>query len=518
MMIQKMLFGFVGLLVGAHTLFAEEIPSIPTVNAQQTQGIKDESREEVSETSHSIILNGVEIKYTARSGTLFIRDEKGNKKASFFYVSYTREGAASTSQRPISFCFNGGPGSSSVWLHMGALGPKRVVLQDGFSPPPYKIVNNEYCFLDVTDLVFIDPVSTGYSQAFPVDDAKQFHGVEEDIKSVGQFIRLYTTRYNRWDSPKFIIGESYGTTRASGLAGYLHDTYSLYLNGIILVSAALNYQTLDDDPGNDLPYVAILPSYTAAAWYHKKLDAELQRDLEKSLTQAEEFALHEYAPALLLGDLLPPEKKGEIAKKISHYTGLSESYINNANLRVCESRFTKELLRDQKRTLGRYDSRAKGIDEDACGETPENDQSLDNVFGAFTAVFNHYVRTDLKWEKDDEYKILANVFPWNWKYGRTNKYLNVTANLRDVMTKNPSLRVYIANGYFDLATPYFATDYSIHHLGLDPSLRDHITMGYYQGGHMVYLQEKNLKQFKNEAGNFITSTLESLPNHKSLRK
>ena len=464
--------------------------------------------EKLTVTSHSMVLNGETINYKATAGTLFFKDGKGDLKGEFFFVAYNKEEKEENTTRPITFCFNGGPGSSAVWLHMGVMGPKRIQIRnETFSPPPYKIIDNDYSFLDVTDLVFIDPISTGYSRAIPGEDEKQFHGVEEDIKSVGEFIRLYTTRFNRWNSPKFVLGESYGTTRAAGLSAHLHDDLRMYLNGVILVSAVLNFQTLDDEnPGNDLSYILYLPTFAATAWYHHKLDKELQKDLMQTLNEVEKFALTDYATALLMGDALNPEKREEIVEAMSRYTGLSEDFIDKANLRVCESRFSKELLKEEGKGLGRFDSRYVGIVRNSCGEITNFDPSLDAVFGNFTAAFNSYVRQDLQWEKDDEYKVLANVSPWN--YGKaTNKYLNVTDNLRAVMMKNPALRVYVASGYFDLAVPYLGSDYTFNHLGLDKALKGHIQRGYYHAGHMMYLDPASLKQFKDEVGTFITKTV-----------
>ena len=468
---------------------------------------KEVLKEESSDTTHTFNLNGQEITYKATAGTLLFK-ENGDSKASFFFVSYIKEGETNHRQRPITFCFNGGPGSSSIWLHMGVMGPKRVEIdQEKMTPPPYELVDNNYSLLDVTDLVFIDPISTGYSRPAPGEDAKQFHGVEEDVKSVAEFIRLFTTRYNRWDSPKFFAGESYGTTRAAVLANYMHKEMRYFINGVILVSSVLNFQTIDNDAGNDLSYILFLPSFTATAWYHKKLAVDLQQqDLKTVLAASENFALRDYAQALMLGDLIEPPQRAEIVKQLARYTGLSEKFIEQARLRICQSRFSKELLRDQNRTVGRFDSRFLGMDYDACGEGTSYDPSADAVFGAFTAAFNTYVRTDLKWEKDDEYKVLANVWPWNYS-SATNKYLNVTDELREVMTKNPSLYTYVGSGYYDLATPYFGTEYTFNHLGLDPTLKGHVQIGYYPAGHMMYIHHPSLSQFKNEVTQFIQTSL-----------
>lgn len=433
-----------------------------------------DDKEEFSETKHQIIINGQPVAYRAVAGTLILKDEKCKPKASMFYISYTKDGVDNLRDRPVTFCFNGGPGSSSVWLHLGILGPKRVSLaENGDAIPPFRLVDNEFSILDVTDLVFIDPISTGFSRAIPPDDAKQFHGVEEDIKSVAEFIRLYMSRNLRWESPKFIIGESYGTTRAAGLAGYLHDENFIYVNGLVLISTVLNFQSLDFTAGNDLSYSLFLPSYTATAWYHKKLSPELQANFEDTMRAAREFVINDYSLALFKGNLLSPTERTRIINQLARFTGLSPEYIDRSNLRIDMFRFAKELLRNQRRTIGRFDSRFKGIDADAVGEHFEYDPSADAIFGAFTATMNQYLKAELKWPKDAHYKILTNVQPWD--YGITNKYLNVAETLRGVMTKNPYLRVFVGNGYYDLATPFFATEYTFNHLGLDASLMNHVT-------------------------------------------
>lgn len=468
--------------------------------------VKKDLKEESSETSHSVVINGVEIKYKAVAGTMLLKDDKDNNKASIFYIAYTKEGG--DAKRPITYCFNGGPGSSSVWLHLGVFGPRRVqIAKEGEVPPPYQLIDNDFSLLDLTDLVFIDPVSTGYSRAAPGEDVKQFHGVEEDVKWVAEFIRLYTTRARRWDSPKFIAGESYGTTRAASLAGYLHDDMNFYLNGVILVSSVLNFQTIDDE--SDLGAMLFLPSYTATAWYHKKLAPELQKDLPATLREVQAFVNTEYVLALMKGDQIDDKTRQNISAKLSRYTSLPVSYIERSNLRLCEKRFVKQLLREEKRVVGRFDSRYTGIDLNPCNDTSQEDPSAEAIFGLFTATFNQYVRNELKWEKDEQYKILANVWPWNFGKDATNKYLDVATTLSTVMSKNPYLRVFVGSGYYDLATPYYATDYTFNHLGLDPSLRDHVQMEYYEAGHMMYLHRPSLIKMKKDLVKFIHTALEN---------
>jgi carboxypeptidase C (cathepsin A) len=507
---QKMLKyrSFCSILLILITLFglnAEEAKK--EVNLSEAEKSLCDDKEEFSETQHEIMIDGKILPYRAVAGNLILKDEKCKPKASIFYMSYTKENVNNDSERPVTFCFNGGPGSSSVWLHLGILGPKRVHLsENGDALPPYHVVDNEFSLLDVTDLVFIDPVSTGFSHAIPSEDAKQFHGVQEDIKSIAEFIQLYLSRFNRWESPKFIVGESYGTTRAAGLAGYLHDEYYVCVNGIVLISSVLNFQSIDFSAGNDLSYLLFLPSYTATAWYHKRLDPDLQANFLDTIQAAREFVINDYSLALFKGDLLTPEERQHTVKQLARFTGLSPEYIDKSNLRIEMMRFAKELLRDQKRTVGRFDGRFQGIDADAVGERFEYDPSADAIFGVFTSTLNHYIRTDLKWTKDDHYKILANL--QSWDYGNAkNQYLNVAETLRSVMTKNGHLRVFVGNGYYDLATPFFATEYTFNHLGLDASLMDHVTMKHYDGGHMMYIYRPALIQLKQDLASFYKQTL-----------
>ncbi|MGB6363961.1 MAG: peptidase S10 [Thermoanaerobaculia bacterium] len=461
----------------------------------------------LSETSHQITIDGQVVAYTATAGTLVLKEEDGTAKASVFFIAYTRDGEKDPSRRPLTFSFNGGPGSSSVWLHLGTLGPRRVLMDDeGWPlPPPYRLVDNDQSILDVTDLVFIDPVTTGYSRPAPEEDPKQFHGIEEDVEWVAEFIRLYSTRFERWASPKFLIGESYGTTRAAGLAGHLQQRHGMYLNGIMLVSSILNFQTARFDVGNDLPYILFLPTYTATAWYHQQLDSELQQDLRATLDEVEEFARGEYAEALMLGDDLDPETANRIVQRVARYTGLSPEYVRQTNMRILIHRFVKELMREERRTVGRLDSRFTGSDRNAAGEFYEYDPSYAAIQGPFTATLNDYLRRELEFESDLPYEILTGrVRPWSYDEYQ-NRYVNVAETLRQAMTRNPSLKVFVANGYYDLATPYFATEYTFKHLGLDPDLRDQVSMGYYESGHMMYIHKPSLIQLKSDLAEFIRS-------------
>lgn len=454
-------------------------------------------------THHEIKIGARTLKYSVTTGMMPIRNAQGETEAHIFFMAYTAADAGSASKRPLTFSFNGGPGSSSVWLHLGALGPKRVkMLDDGrMPPPPFQLVDNESTWLDQTDLVFIDPVGTGYSRAVKPELARKFFGLQGDIQSVGEFIRMYLTRYERWTSPLFLVGESYGTTRASGLSGYLVD-HGIALNGIILVSTIMNFETADFNHGNDLPYVLYLPTYTATAWYHKKLPADLQQDLRKTLDEVERWASTDYAIALQKGDRLTPAERTEVIEKLARYTGLSKQYIDSSNLRIEIFRFDKELLRDQKRTVGRLDSRFTGMDALAVSERPDFDPSMAAIRPPYTALFNNYVRTELGYKSDVEYYILGGgVSRWDW--GSDNSYADTSESLRSAFAKNNYMKLFIAFGYYDLATPYFAAEYTLDHMGLDPSLRGNMTTGHYEAGHMMYIDRKSLEQLKSDVSAFL---------------
>jgi carboxypeptidase C (cathepsin A) len=494
---------------------AQESPSPATQPSDRKEGFgtaeakkpsaETAAKDNIVTTQHSLKMGGETIAYTARAGTIVVKDEEGMPRASMFFVSYTKDGA-DPAKRPITFSFNGGPGSSSVWLHMGALGPRRVVYRDDeghAAQPPYRVVDNESSILDVTDLVFIDPVSTGYSRAIPFKDGSKFHGVESDVQSVGDFIRLWTTRYSRWSSAKYIAGESYGTTRAAGLSGYLNEQ-GMYLNGIVLISSILNFGTARFDSGNDLPYILFLPTYATTAWYHHKLPPDLQsQTVDQVADEAERFALGDYTAALMKGDALGDADRKAIAARIARLTGLSSDYVQRANLRIRIDRFDKELLRDQRRTVGRLDSRFQGVDLDAAGERPEYDPANAAITGEYTAAFNDYVRRELKFETDLPYEVLtAKVRPWSYDKAE-NRYVDVGETLRGAMSQNPFLRVFVANGFYDLATPFAATKYTFARMGLDPEIRKNLSMDFFEAGHMMYIDRKAHARLKKDIGEFI---------------
>jgi carboxypeptidase C (cathepsin A) len=455
-------------------------------------------------TRHQVTAGGRTLSYTVTAGMMPIANPDGEVEADIFYMAYTLDNAGPAGKRPLMFSFNGGPGSSSVWLHLGALGPKRVkMLEDGAMPaPPFQLVDNEYTWLGETDLVFIDPVGTGYSRPRKADLGKKFWNVQGDIQGVGEFIRMYLTRYERWTSPLFLVGESYGTTRAAGLAGHLIDR-GIAFNGIVLVSSILNFQTARFAKGNDLPYVLFLPTYTATAWYHKKLPADLQTDLRKALTEAEKWAEGPYAEALAKGDRLGAAERQAVIDKLHRMTGLEKRFIARCGLRIEIQHFCKELLRDRNRNVGRLDSRFQGIDESGVSERPDFDPAMSIIFPPYTTTFNQYVRTALGYKTDRTYNILGGIDRWEFGPG----YTDTSEALRGAFAKNPYMRLFVASGYFDLATPYFATEYTLSHMGLDGSLRGNVTTAYYEAGHMMYIHAKSLEKLKRDVAEFVRGAL-----------
>ena len=458
-------------------------------------------------THHEVRVGGKVLRYTATTGLMPLTDEDGKVDAHIFFIAYTLDNPG-PGRRPLTFSFNGGPGSASVWLHLGAIGPKRVKMQpEGMMPaPPYTLVDNEATWLDQTDLVFIDPVGTGYSRPVKKEAGKKFWGLKGDIESVGEFIRLYLGKYERWSSPLFMVGESYGTTRAAGLSGYLVE-HGIAFNGVMLISSVLNFQTLDSAPGNDLPYILFLPSFTNTAWYHKRLTPELQQDFAKTRAEVEQWASTGYAEALAKGDRLSAEERNLVIDRLARYTGLSKTYIDHANLRIDEPHFTKELLRDQKLVTGRLDSRFTGIDLAGAAATAEFDPSMTAIRPPYTAMFNQYVRTELGYKSDLEYYILGGGFR-GWDYNLPRGGFPDTAEaLREAFAKNPFMKLFVGSGYFDLATPYFATQYTLGHMGFDAAQHARISLGYYPAGHMMYIRDESLGSLKKDISAFIESAL-----------
>ncbi|HUR99314.1 MAG TPA: hypothetical protein VMZ26_14715 [Pyrinomonadaceae bacterium] len=461
-------------------------------------------------TKHTARVAGKTLSYTVTTGFMPLKNATtGDTEARIFYMAYTLDGVSDPKTRPLMFSFNGGPGSASVWLHLGALGPRRVkMLDDGMMPPPpYDMVDNEQSWLDQTDMVFIDPVGTGYSRAAKPELAGKFFGINGDIESVGEFIRLYLGRSERWSSPLFLVGESYGTTRAAGLSNHLFER-GIGLNGIILISTVMNFQSIRFADNNDLPLILIFPSYASTAWYHKRLPAELQRKpLREVLKEAEEFAANVYGPALMRIDRLSAAEKQSLLDRFSALTGLSRTFVEQNNFRVDLDEFNKELLRDQRRTTGRLDSRFLGFDKDSAGDNTDFDPSMSAIRTPYTAAFNDYVRRDLNYKSDIEYYILGGGItgPWNWNV--SNGYADTSQALSSAMRKNPYMKVFVGCGYYDMATPYFAAEYSVSAMNLDPQLRQNFTFGYYEAGHMMYIEKNSLKKLKDDVSGFMQTAL-----------
>lgn len=519
------LFATTALMLTSGTTFAAEHDDTAKGEESKTGSTKKPEApppEKVSVTSHSVQIGGRSISYKATAGTLLIRDDKDRADASVFYVAYTAD-VKDGGKRPLTFLYNGGPGSASIWLHMGSFGPLRVATAspDATGPAPYQLVPNADSLLDKTDLVFIDAIGTGFSKGLRKEKSKddkddkddnpnkRFWGTDQDIDAFGRFIARYITVNKRWNSPKFLFGESYGTPRSAGLAKYLED-HGVALNGVVLLSSILNYGSRL--PGLDNDYVNLMPTFAATAWYHNKL-ANKPATLEPFLTEVRDFARSDYAVALNKGQDLSDAERDAIAQRMAKYTGISVAYLKEANLRVSQPRYRKELLRDERRTLGRYDGRFEGIDSDAAGENPETDPSDTAISGAFTAAFNDYLGRELNYSSDTAYAVSANAIQdWDWKHKIRGQQrpapvpITVT-DLGDAMRANPHLKVLSANGYFDLATPFFATEYDLAHMDIDPKLRGNLSFTYYPSGHMVYLNLDALKQFKQDLAKFYDSAV-----------
>jgi carboxypeptidase C (cathepsin A) len=470
-------------------------------NEQQPQGEGQRHtpppEEKTSITHHSARIGGQLINYTATAATYVIHADDGSPKATMFYVAYTKDGQ-DASRRPLSFVYNGGPGSASLFTHMG-MGPKRVTLTaDGHGmPAPYSVVDNEDSFLDATDLIFIDAISTGYSRPAPGENPAQFHGIVQDANWFADFIYQYINRNERWLSPKFLIGESYGTTRSAELSGVLQERHQIYLNGIVLLSTVAFSNWGADDRSE-----FFLPTYTTTAWYHHMLQPDLQNlTVEQVAQKAREFAHGEYAAALEKGDAMSPEEHKKIVEDIAHFTALSPRYVDQSNLRVSSFRWFRELQRDKRLTTGRLDSRFTGMEVDAAGERPDYDPSEASYEGAYVATFHDYVRRDLKWESDMFYTVSANVRPWD-QTGNTE----VAEVLRAAMTQQTYLKVLVVAGYYDVATPFNGIEQTISHMHLEPSVRKNVSFAYYEGGHMMYVDEKEHHKLHKDVDEFINSS------------
>jgi carboxypeptidase C (cathepsin A) len=502
-------------------------------------------------TSHSITIGGKTLKYHATTGFIVLKEEEGKPlvkdgspkpspdskpdskesepgktkdglkpKAKVFFVAYTLDEVSDPATRPVTFAFNGGPGSSSVWLHMASIAPRRANLTDEGEapPPPYRLTDNQSTWLDLTDLVFIDPVSTGYSRPVAHEDANQYHGLKEDIASVGDFIRLYTSRNTRWLSPKFILGESYGTTRAAGLSDYLQERYGLYFNGIILVSSVLNFGAIEFSPQNNEPYIQFLPSFATSAWYHKKLPPDLQsKTVAEVAAAARTFAGGEYTVALGKGDQLTAAEKTHLADELSRFTSLPAADILQWKLRVKDGQFFNRLLRAENKVTGRYDARFSGFRyEPGTDSDQEYDPSDEAVTGPLGAAFNDYIRRELKFDSDAPYELSADVGPWNFG-DAGNGFPNTVEDLRKAMTRNPYLKVWVTCSYYDLATPFFGAENVMASMNLEPSIRANLRFTYYESGHMLYIHNPSRVKFKSDFETFLKDSTTQQPVHSASR-
>lgn len=511
----------VALLVFGHTVRSaaqEPAKDAKSAEAKPADAAKPPDatpKEESSVTDHTIRIGDQTINYKATASTTLLKDDKGEPTALIYSTAYTRGDVKDFSQRPIAFIYNGGPGSASIWLHMGAFGPRRVVTEDAAPTPPapYKLADNTESLLDKTDMVFIDPVGTGFSHAAGKVQDKDFWGVDQDVRSLAKFITTYVSRNNRWNSPKFLIGESYGTFRSVALTNYLQTTDGMYINGIVLISSVIDASSLAFAAGDDRSYIFYLPTYAATAWYYK-LVKNPPADINAFVDSARQFAGTEYAAALMKGSKLTAAETADLAKKLSAFTGLSEDYLIKADLRVTLPQFDAELQRGRGLVIGRYDARYSGNTYDLLTENSEFDPSFTAVVGAFTAAFNGYVRDDLKFGQDKTYKVLPSEPSqnWDWKHnappgGFFPSAPNVGNDLIRELLDNPHLKVEVENGYFDSATPFYATEYTMDHLLLPPGARERIGLRYYTSGHMIYLHDEDRVKLKSNIAAFIDGAL-----------
>jgi len=455
-------------------------------------------------TEHEVVIGGARVPYRAEHGTVAVHLEDREKPtAQMFYVAYERTDVADRASRPLTFCFNGGPGSSSVWLHMGCFGPRRVRVDVGAVPrPPARAEDHPHSLLDVTDLVFVDPIGTGFSTP-DSGTGDEYLAVKADVEAMAEFVRRFTTQKQRWSSPKYLAGESYGTTRAAALAEHLQDRHGLFLNGIVLLSVALQFQTLLFDEGNDLPYILYLPAYALTAAYHGAVDAP---DLDAFAAEVEQFAETEYAAALLRGTRLDEAQTAALAARIAGYLGVSEAFVRRCNLRVSLPRFLRELLRERRRLVGRLDSRFVGRSKDAEGDDWRGDPSMSPLMATFAPAFLHDLRTRLGHEDDDVYELLSSSTHQRWKWTPENAYLDLTGALRQALNANEHLGVFVASGLYDLATPYSATEYTLAHLDLEPEAGGAITHERYPAGHMMYVHEPSMVKLKADLVAFYART------------
>jgi carboxypeptidase C (cathepsin A) len=521
MHMRPLLFSAAASILAAGSVAAQR-PAVPGAPGARpgaaTRGAADDSAaadsvgvpaiEKISTTQHTTRINGAPISYTARTGTMVVRDDTGKPKATVFFISYTKD-KQDASTRPVTFFFNGGPGSASIWLDMGVMSPMHPEMgPNGAQPvPPYNLVENPNSPLDVTDLVQIDAMMTGYSRPAKGIKATEFTGTQNDIAMFGEFIRDYLDKYHRWQSPKYLFGESYGTFRSAGLAAHLQEAEGIELNGVMLLGTVLDLQYIAPSPTNDIGYSTFLPTFTATAWYHKKLPADLQgQTLEQVVQQSRDYAFGDYMTALAKGNKLTPAERTAVAQKVARLTGVSQQFVLNTNLRIDAGTFRTELLRDQRQTVGRYDSRMIGINGNASSTRQDYDPSDVAPSGAFMSAFMRYLHDDLDYSSNLQYYMGGHSGRWDWGPGGYAGYPSTVENLRTAMAKDPYLHVMVGAGYYDTATPFANAEYSFDHLGFDQTYKDRVEFKYYESGHMAYLNQASAKQLKADIAQFIAAT------------
>ncbi len=463
---------------------------------------------------HSIMIEGETVEYDAVVASTTLTNDEGGDAAKLFYTAYFRTNGAPSGERPLVFAYNGGPGSASFWLHMGIMGPRRVVTPEvgPQGAPPYPLEDNAYTLLDIADIVMVDPIGTGFSHALDGVDGSGYWGIDEDARSLAQFVRRFLSEYDRWNSPRYLLGESYGTTRSAVLAGHLQRA-NIDLNGIILVSVVLQFNTIQFAPGDDIPYIVNLPAYAVAARYLDRLPGGSPDDLEAFMAEVEAWSLNEYATALLAGSTLDPERRARIIDRMHQYTGLDKDFIDKSDLRVTAPAFEAELLRDEGRIVGRLDARFTGPAGDVLGSRPSHDPQSTAISSAYTSAFNSYVRSELGYDGDREYVPSGGTRNWNWgRLGARGAFVrgggtpNVAPDLARAMQRNPDLKVLLVNGIYDLATPYFAAVWTIDRMGLPPKLRANVERADFAAGHMMYVEQSLLPQWREDVGGFIRRT------------
>lgn len=513
MSIRPLLYGFFATLTLASSAAAQQRGAVPGgrpggggapgAGAADSGGVA--AIENIKVTHHTTHIDGREIAYTAHTGTMVLRDDDGNPKASVFFIAYTKDGEDAL-KRPVTFFFNGGPGSASIWLNMGIMSPMYPEMgPNGSQPaPPYNLVENPYSPLDVTDLVQIDAMMTGYSRPAKGVKATDFTGSSNDIQMFAEFIRDYLDKYDRWQSPKYLFGESYGTYRSAGLASTLQEDEGIELNGIMLLGTVLNFQYISPSAYNDIGYAAFLPTYTATAWFHKKLPADLQKEtLAQVVQRSRDYAFGDFMTDMAKGNRLTDAEQGAVAQKLSRLTGVSTEFIRNTNLRIDPGVYRTELLRDSRQMVGRYDSRMVGINGNPGSQFQDYDPSDVAPSGAFMSAFMRYLHNDLGYTSPLQYYMGGHTGRWEYPQGR---YPNMAESLRGALAKNPYLKVMVGSGYYDMATPFGGAEYTFDHLGFDKTYRDRVHFTYYESGHMAYLNQASAKQLKGDIAKFIGST------------